>query len=418
MRNFLGGVPRANGETGAGAVAPSLLNARPARSLTSSKRSVRKDHLRSGQQPTHCLRWQANLDTAGASCEHYRLPAGRLGEVDVDEITEIKAGDVLLFHGKGFISWGIRKFDGTDVNHAAIALDPATLGEAGGRGLQRSAIEKAVASNVSMQVRRHSDQELTPVVTVASAYLDEGRPYAYQQIVLLAVLVSIRRIKLTGIAKRMLRSVLDHAAAALNAFIDRDGNQSMICSEFVYKAYSEAVADPINRYRILIQVGDTAFDARSPSLAAWALQQPDETLTAAANLPVTFSAVTVPEPDVADAVADADVAPLMAAWAVENGLVDDDMPPPPPPSFALDDLEAPSDEELLSSLISFSGAFTDATSEGPPSFGVGAAVIGSAAARGAIQGLLAPSIEANFVTPGDLLRSPTLVDVGTVTGGG
>jgi len=335
----------------------------------------------------------------------------------MDTGVDIKAGDVLLFHGNGFVSWGIRKFDGTDVNHAAIALDPGMLGEAGGRGLQRTPIDKALASNRYMRVRRHADHELAPVVSVASRYLDEGRPYAYQQIVLLALLASTRRIRLTGVARRMLRTILDHGAAALNAFLDRDGNRSMICSEFVYRAYGEAVGDPADRYRIRIQVGDMAFDPAGVSLAEWALEQPDEALEAAAAVPVSF-AVAVTDPDAADDAAEHDLAPLVAAWALEEGIVDEDMPAPPPPSFAADDLEEPSDEELLASLLSFSGAFADATSDAPPSFGLGALTIGSAVARGAIQGLLEPKIDANFVTPGDLLVSPTLVDVGTVDGGG
>lgn len=330
---------------------------------------------------------------------------------------EIRAGDVLLFHGNGFVSWGIRRFDGSDVNHAAIALDSATLAEAGGRGLQRTPIESARASNKYMMIRRHGDAELGPVVTVASTYVDEGRPYAYQQIVLLALLASTRKIPLTGIAKRMLRSILDHAASALNAFMDQGGQRSMICSEYVFRAFSEAMADPVDRYRVRIQVGDTAFDPSGPSLAEWALQQPDQTLDAAANLPVSFSAPMVAEPEAADEVAEADLAPLMAAWAIENGMVDADMPPPPPPSFGPDDLVEPSDEELLSSLISFSGAMADATSDAPPSFALGS-MVGSAAARGAIQGLLKPSIDANFVTPRDLLLTPTLTDIGTVAGGG
>jgi hypothetical protein len=94
----------------------------------------------------------------------------------MDDRVEVQAGDVLLFHGSGFIPWGIRTFDGTDVNHAAIALDATTLGEAGGRGLQRTLIETAVKSNTYMRVRRHTDPELAPVLTVASTYLDDGRP--------------------------------------------------------------------------------------------------------------------------------------------------------------------------------------------------------------------------------------------------
>lgn len=332
------------------------------------------------------------------------------------DAVEIKPGDVLLFHGNGFVSWGIRKFDGTDVNHAAVALDATTLGEAGGRGLQRTAIEKAVKSNKYMKVRRHGDAELVPVLDVATRYLDEGRPYAYQQIVLLALLASTRKIRLTGVAKRMLRTILDHGAAALNAFLDRDGNRSMICSEFVYRAFGEALADPADRYRILVQVGDTAFDAPGgDSLVDWALAQPDDLLEAAAKVPVSFSPTTMADPAAADEAAEADLAPVMAAWAAEEGIVDDDLPPAPPVSFGLEE-EEPSDEELLASLVNFGGALADATSDGAPSFGVGGA-IGSAAARGAISAILTPRIEANFVTPGDLLLSPTLVDVGTVQGG-
>lgn len=334
----------------------------------------------------------------------------------VDQV-EIKAGDVLLFHGNGFVSWGIRKFDGTDVNHAAIALDSTALAEAGGRGLERKPVAEAVGSNKYMKVRRHADPDLAPVVTKATEFVDKGSPYAYQQIVLLALLASTRKIPLDGVAKRMLRSILDHAAAALNAFVDKGGRRSMICSEYVYRAFAETGIEPADRYRVLIQVGDKAFDVSETSLADWAIQQPDETYDAATSLPVSFEApVDVPAPEMADEIAEQDLAPIMAAWAVENGEVDEDMPAPPPPSFGIDDLEEPSDEELLASLIGFSGALSAANSDEPVSFGLGA-VITAAAARGAIQGLLKPAIEANLVTPGDLLLSPTLADVGTVKGG-
>ena len=327
--------------------------------------------------------------------------------------TEIRAGDVLLFHGNGFISWGIRKFDGTDVNHAAIAMDSTTLGEAGGRGLQRTLTETAVKSNQYMRVRRHNDPDLAPVLTVASSYLDQGRPYAYQQIVLLALLASTRKLRLTGVTRRMLRSILDHAAAALNAFVDRDGSRSMICSEFVYRAYAEAVADPVDRYRVLIQVGDVAFDQEATSLAEWGLVQPDDLMEAAVDAPVSFAAPTSVQPSMADDQAEADLAPVMAAWAAESGTADDDMPPVPMPSFSPEVVGEPSDEELLGSLVGFATAMAVATSEEPPSFGAGA-TFGTAAARGLLTGLLKPAIEANFVTPGDLLLSPTLTDVGTI----
>ncbi len=63
-------------------------------------------------------------------------------------------------------------------------------------------------------------------------------------------------------------------------------------------------------------------------------------------------------------------------------------------------------------LVAFSTAYIGEPEQA--SFGV-ATAIGIAAARGAVRGLLRPSIEANFVTPGDLLKSPTLIDAGRVT---
>ena len=55
---------------------------------------------------------------------------------------DVSPGDVLLFHGQGFVSWAIRAVDGTEVNHAAVALPGGMLGEAGGKGLQKRAIPR------------------------------------------------------------------------------------------------------------------------------------------------------------------------------------------------------------------------------------------------------------------------------------
>jgi hypothetical protein len=69
-------------------------------------------------------------------------------------MTEIRSGDVLLYHGRGFISWAIRKFDGTEVNHAAIALDGERLGEAAGRGLQIAPIPGRGIRRVEARIAR------------------------------------------------------------------------------------------------------------------------------------------------------------------------------------------------------------------------------------------------------------------------
>src|SRR5262245_24144274 len=144
---------------------------------------------------------------------------------------DIAPGDVLLFHGHGFVAWAIRKLDGTRVNHAAIALDANQLGEAAGSGLRRFSIAQTVAGNEMTVVRRLPDQDMAPVLAKANFYLDGRVPYAYQQIVLLALLTTTRKIPMPRVARRLVRSVLDHAAAALNEMFGT-GTKTMICSEY------------------------------------------------------------------------------------------------------------------------------------------------------------------------------------------
>lgn len=327
-------------------------------------------------------------------------------------MTEIRSGDVLLYHGRGFVSWAIRKFDGTDVNHAAIALDGERLGEAAGSGLQIAPIPASVSSNDFVVVRRFGAADpIDPVIGIADGYLAGSKPYAYQQIVLLAILASTRRIPLPGIGRRMLRSVLDHAAAALNAFVDKgDGTRSMICSEFVYRCYAEAAGDP-NPYRLLIRAGDQSFGPGGTAVD-WALAKPDADL--AIEITPTFGPPVSADPRQAEA----DLAPLIAAYAEATGLADDDMPAGPlsagfgPVAEQLADTDV-TDRELLDSFGSFGLALQGATGAAPvvPSFGIGS-VIGGAVVKGAIAGIKNVSIDPNFVTPGDLLKSGSLTDVG------
>lgn len=324
---------------------------------------------------------------------------------------EVRAGDVLLFHGRGFVSWAIRKFDGSDVNHAAIALGPDTVGEAGGRGLQVTPLAQATGSNDFSVVRRFDDAELEDVVNVANNYVTGGRPYAYQQIVLLAILASTRKIPLPPIGRRFLRSALDHAAAALNAFVDRGGTRSMICSEFVYRCYEEVPGGPPPPFHLKVLLGGVPFAPSEGSVVDWALGLPDDAIPGAAPAPFGPTSPELIDLAEIDAWAEADLAPLIAAYAAETGLADDDMPN--------DVLAIPfdvgaanvSDDDLLQSLVDFGAALGDASEAAPPSFGVGT-LIGGAAAKGAIAGILNVSVDANFVTPGDLLRSPSLRDVG------
>ena len=226
---------------------------------------------------------------------------------------DIRPGDVLLFHGNGFVSWAIRWFDGTDVNHTAIAIDADNMGEAVGSGLRDDPIAAAIKSNVRTYVRRLPvTSAMTPVVSVAQKYLDSNVPYAYEELVLLAVLSMTRRAPISNpLMRRVLRSTLDHAAELLNSLVDR-GSDLMICSEYVYRCYDEA-GDPAFHLTIDGTAMVAAEADSDGTLLEWARTQPDPPPKA------DLGAVASPrDPDVIVAEANAELEPLLAQLAMEQ----------------------------------------------------------------------------------------------------
>lgn len=333
---------------------------------------------------------------------------------------EISAGDVLLFHGQGFVSWAIRKIDGSDVNHAAIVLPGGVLAEAGGFGLQQRAVPQTMGQGESMRVSRlDAAVDLAPVLAKASTYLAAGHLYAYQQIVMLALLCVTRSIPLPRLARRMVRSVLEHAATAVLDLLPV-GAKWMICSEYVYRCFDEAVDGDHDPYRLLIS--GVSFGPGEATLVDWAL---DNVRDVPVTPAVAFGSMPA-EPVQRAATIEASLAPAIADYAAElhaAGLTaDDDLPPMLDVSFgppaALP--PEPTDDELLASLATFGEAWGRATGAGPsgpvtPAFGPGTvATISAAALKGALEGLKHISVDPNFVTPRDLLQTPSLRPIGRI----
>ena len=72
-------------------------------------------------------------------------------------------------------------------------------------------------------------------------YLDQGNRYAYGQILLLAMVCSTRKLDLSNpLLRRIVYSAINNAAAFVRR-MQSGGKQPMICSEFVYRAYDEAI---------------------------------------------------------------------------------------------------------------------------------------------------------------------------------
>jgi hypothetical protein len=155
----------------------------------------------------------------------------------------LRPGDILLFHGLGFVSWAIRRFDESDVDRAAVVLGPETMAEATASGLRHVSIEPAIDSNAFTYVRRLAhDADVSTVVGRALA-LDTTDVPMYERTVLLAQLGMLRRLPLGEPSlRRLLCMLLDRAAGIVDNLRVR-GRSLLTDAEFVFWCF-ETAGDP------------------------------------------------------------------------------------------------------------------------------------------------------------------------------
>lgn len=162
----------------------------------------------------------------------------------------LRPADVLLYEGTGWLARLIRFFDGTDFNHAGLCIGDGSVAEAQAPGVIRQGVEPSVAGRVKVLVRRlKRDVSLDPVVVRGLQVVDEGHRYAFEQLLLLAFLGLTRKLKATPILKTLLRKVLDRAASVATGIVAA-GKEPMICSEFVYRCYDEALPEAADVYSL------------------------------------------------------------------------------------------------------------------------------------------------------------------------
>ena len=186
-------------------------------------------------------------------------------------VNDLQPCDVLLFHGTSFISKMIRLADGEPYNHAAfyVGSDGGTphVAEMLGDGLNYHPLSESVAGAAYVDVFRYYDDSrivignLTlpcdPVLKREKFYQNEHDRYAYEEILLLALLCSTRHISIP-IAGPIIRNILDSAADVV-AKLFKTGKQPMICSELVYRCFDES--DP--KYELHIKGADLAYSQAS-----------------------------------------------------------------------------------------------------------------------------------------------------------
>jgi len=178
-------------------------------------------------------------------------------------VGELRPGDVLLYHRSSLLGRVMRVFDGSDVSHAALYLGDG-VAEATGAGVQGRSLRVSLGDDPDDYIAVHRLVDGEPahgmggIVRRARAYLAQHLSYGHSTIALIAFLVLTRKVPLTPKVRVLLRLVLDRAAADLLA-LAKDGSQRLICSELVYRCFTEAGPAPDGPFAIQIE-GATALE--------------------------------------------------------------------------------------------------------------------------------------------------------------
>lgn len=166
----------------------------------------------------------------------------------------LRPGDILLFHGHGFVAWAIRRFDESDVDRAAIVLRPETMAEATASGLRHVAIEPGVDGSAFTYVRRLQAAADTLSVAEQALAFSTDIPSSNDQTVLLAVLAMTRRLPIGDpTLRRLLCVLLDRATGILDRLRAR-GRSLLFSSEFVYRCF-ERTDDPRTAIEVRLASG-------------------------------------------------------------------------------------------------------------------------------------------------------------------
>lgn len=178
-------------------------------------------------------------------------------------VNQLKPGDILLYHGTSFVSNMIRLADGEPYSHAGLFIgdgeamdnvegkniakgDAPYVAEMVGEGLIVDSIGNSINGAAYVDVYRYYDHDrnsgdMSRVLMYCNRYIGEKNKYAYDQIVLLAIISSTYLLPDDPIQK-VVRHALAEAADVIARIINDASGQKelMICSELVYRCFANA----------------------------------------------------------------------------------------------------------------------------------------------------------------------------------
>ncbi len=193
--------------------------------------------------------------------------------------------DILLYHGDGLLARAIRFFDGTNYNHASLNVGnipnvaSKTIEEAEALGVITRSVDISIANYAPVIVKRLNNRpsDMSPVINKAKEFV--GDRYGYEQLLLLALICSVRRIRVNTAVAKFVNKLLESAASIILTYTN--GNRhALICSELVYRCYDEAVNGYNDPYTIHLKRDQTAKQLGLTSLVQANHHISDESLIA------------------------------------------------------------------------------------------------------------------------------------------
>ena len=338
----------------------------------------------------------------------------------VTKSVQLQPGDVLLYRTTTWMGRAIRILDGAEVSHAALFLGDDEVAEALVKpGLVRQSIEKSIEKDtdwVAVYRLKRTPESMSPVLKVAQGYLDHDNRYSYEQILLLAGICLTRKIDLDSPLLRRLCRAAMRKAVDLIGCLHAEGKEPMICSEFVFRTYDEAMPEPDDPYSLEILSQKIKSHRhfsrfRRRRLASVATQ--DETpvvhpeslfgrLERSGETVETLSATGVCKSALPQADEDLDVLIEQYVTEFEEGKE-------PHPLFAASP-NVTTDELLDTARLLAITLTTSATQKSDHEKQLYGAPPSAELPLTTFSDILA-----DFVTPGDLFKSPSLEKIGTIT---
>jgi len=323
---------------------------------------------------------------------------------------ELQPGDMLLYSGQSMVGKLIRAFDGTDVTHAGVYLGQGQVGEAlmvGNPGIQSNPFSLEGSNWIEVRRLADSNLERQPILNVANEYIADGNRYAYAEILLLAVILVTRKVDL---GNSWLGKIAFYSMKKANNWIEdmfSDDREPMICSEFAFRCYDEAdlAEDDPYSLEILSQAGRSArrrFSRRRRRERIFGDQpendlptiHPDSLLAATLNEPARLSsAAAAPTPQ--PVISDDELENMIADYLGEEAM----------PTYGA--LATASSEPITEEQLKQAAAEFAANLGSTQRLAMGSAPYADAPVESRIRATFA-----DFVTPGDLLKSPSLTTVG------